>query len=362
MKNLRPFLLISLILLIAGTSFSQRKFEGRVIQVLDGKTVVIDSDSGKITAELQYIEIPEPENPLSKTVRGHLEDLLLDKKVAFHLQGFSFVKMTGQIYLGDVDIAQQMLRDGAAWHLPPGRSSQSKQASDLYDSTQELAKNEKRGIWSNENSNPAGLIRAERFESERKQEQYSREHPTTNSAVNQSSFVETNRREANKRPGKWADVNPKLGNVGALYSGYNAESKTGFLSTGISMVNLSNTGLDERFRNAKLYVDVTYWYKEESSGRTGTFVLTVISENDVAMFTHNQEMLLIIDNGRIAVGRGKRVESRSGDKVFEKLTFNISRSNMEHMAKDVTVMKIADQLLEPQSVRYILYNMLQFST
>ena len=80
------------------------------------------------------------------------------------------------------------------------------------------------------------------------------------------------------------------------------------------------------------------------------------------MFGRNQEMLLIIDNGRIAAGRGLRVESRSGGKVFEKLTFNISRSNMEHMAKDVTVMKIANQVLQPEAIRYILLNMLQFTT
>ena len=84
MKNLRPIVCIVLFLFAAGTTFSQGNFSGRVTEVIDGKTVVIDSGSQKLTAVLQYIEIPENEQPLHKTVQQHLEKLVLGKNVEFY--------------------------------------------------------------------------------------------------------------------------------------------------------------------------------------------------------------------------------------------------------------------------------------
>ncbi|GEM_PF-5328970 len=256
---------------------------------------------------------------------------------SYRARTISHEASSGQLTLNGVDISEQMLRDGAAWHVPVRFSAQPLDEHVRYASQEAAAKKENRGIW-------AGAM-----------------SPSWERSDDEQQASATQRKQI-RPPGKWGDKNPNLGDVGALFSGYNAASKTGFLSTGISMVSLNDAGLDDRFQNAKLFIDITYWYKELPSGRKGTFVMTLISENDVAMFRRNQQMLLIIDNGRVSVGRGKRVESRSGGKVFEKLTFNISRSNIEHMAKDVTVMKIADHLLTPLSIRYTFFNMLQLST
>lgn len=358
MKNLRLTLLISLTLLIAGSGYAQRKFEGRVVQVLDGKTVVIDSSSGKITAEMQYIETPEPESPLSKTVQGHLEELVLDKSVEFRLQGFSFVKMTGQVYLGDVDIAQQMLRDGAAWHLPAGQNSQSKQASDLYDSTQELAKNEKRGIWANENSKPEALVRAENYEKARRADQYAREHPLANKSVTQADFVESARSEKNNRPGKWGDKNPKLGSIGALLNGYNAETRTGYLSTSfLGVRNFEGIDLDH-----KMAVDITYVYKEDDrKGRTGTFVFTLDSTSKDWRFQTANNLILHIGEKETVVGTPRRKTAQYGDMVGERLTYEVSRATIEKMYNggDV-VIRIGKYVIWPdEGFQLLLYNMLQ---
>ena len=338
--------IFAIVVTCAGSGSAQT---GKVIEVLDGKTMLVALDNGSIKIQLDYIDVPEVGQPLNETVRSHLQKLVLGKVVQFRTRLISTGYTISQVTLNDVDISQQLIRDGAAWHLPIRLSGQLPSDHATFQAIQDAAKKDRLGIWAVPNIKPAWEYRDEIS--------YGRTANASNSKSEPTAV-----RRAEKPRGKWSDVNPKLGNVGPIYNGYNAESKTGFLSTGISMVNLNNAAFDERFQNAKLYVDITYWYKEESSGRKGTFVLTLISENDVAMFRRNQEMLLIIDNGRIAVGRGHRLESRSGGKVFEKLTFNISRSNMQHMANDVTVMKIADQVLQPQSIRYILLNMLQFST
>jgi endonuclease YncB( thermonuclease family) len=309
---------------------------GTVVEVVDGKTVVIQTATNRMKAELQFIETPAQGQPMFDAAKEHLRKLVFNKFVSFRPKRIHDDRTSGQLMLDGVDLSQQMLRDGAVWHVPARISAQEKSEFDIYASLEAAAKAEKRGLWVRADLKPSWL---------RRDEELAKQNNSTRSQINRPK-------------GKWGDVNPKLGDVGALYNGYNAASKTGYLSTGIAMVTM-NPSYDERFQNAKLYVDITYWYKEGPTGRTGRFVLTLISENDAAMFRRDQQMLLIMDNARVAVGRGARAESRSGGKVFEKLTFNISRSNMEHMAKDVTVMKIADHLIEPLSVRYIFYNMLQ---
>ncbi len=358
MKNIRPILLFLLVLLIAGSTFAQRKFEGRVVEVVDGKTIVIDSSSGKVTAELQYIETPEPENPLSKTVRGHLENLVLGKSVEFRLQGFSFVKMTGQIHLGDVDIAQQMLRDGAAWHLPPARSSQDKQASDIYESTQQQAKSEKRGIWARDDLRPAALLREESNAAARRQEQYSHEHPETNAPFNQSAFAETNRREAIKRPGKWGDVNPNMPNIGAIYNGYNAETKTGFVTTGFAEVQ----DIGKEDPSHKVQIDVTYVYHEdERKGRTGTFVVTLDSISKDWYFLKSNDLILTIGDKDTVVGKPRRKTAQDGDLVRERLTYEVSRDTVDKMYNGGNAaIRVGKYVIwMTQGAQLLLYNMLE---
>jgi endonuclease YncB( thermonuclease family) len=331
----------------ATSVLAQSYFSGQVIDVLDGKTMSVAVNNGTIKIQLDYIDVPEVGQPLNEIVHAHLKKLVLGKVVQYRARLISDDRSIGRVLLNGVDISQQMIRDGAAWHLPIKLSGQPQSEHASFAELQEAAKKDRLGIWAVPNLKPAWEFRDGITEGRN----------LKFSSSYGSAYV---RNAAKPRPGKWGDVNPKLGNVGALYSGYNAESKTGFLSTGISMVSLNVDAMDERFRNTKLYADITYWYTEsDASGRTGTFVLTLISENDTPLFNRNQELYLISEKGKILVGRGKRAESRSGGKVFEKMTFNVSRANMQLMANDVTVMKVADHLLEPQTIRYIIYNMLQ---
>ena len=238
MKNLRPLLFILLVLLLSVSSFSQRKFGGRVIEVLDGKTVVIEMESGKLTAVLQYIEIPEREQPLYRTVRDHLEKLVLGKTVEFNPHGITAEKTFGQLYVGAMDIAQQMLRDGAAWHISSEASGQDPQDSIVYRQNQEQARGEKRGVWGVENMKPAWQFRAEKIENAKRQQQ------NALSATSITGATWTNAASAkpavNRKPGMWPDTNPSLKNIGALLNGYNAKTKTGYLGTSLLGVTEMN--------------------------------------------------------------------------------------------------------------------------
>lgn len=345
-RHSRLALVLFAIFTLVTAASAQRTFPGEVTGVVDGRTVSIKISSGQINVQLQFIEVPDNVPQIRTMVTEHLRDLAVGKMIEYRPRNIMSDRTIGQLWLNGVDLSQQMLRDGAAWHVPLQLSGQERGEFDAYAATESAAKNEKLGIWSAVDLKPTW----ERV--------VSIQAKNINAPAGMTESLPARKTEK-VRSGKWGDVNPKLGNVGAIFNGYNSASGTGFLSTGISMVNLNNANLDERFQNAKMFADFTYWYKETATGRDGTFVFTLISENDTPMFARDQEMVLIGEKGKIAVGRGKRSESRSDGKVFEKLTFNVSRANLERMTNDVTVMKVADHLLEPQTIRYILFNMLQ---
>ena len=99
LKKLKPviFILIVLILTVV-TAYPQRVFGGTVVEVINGKTVVIELSSGsKLTAVLQFIEIPEAEQPLHQTVKEHLEKLLLGKTVQFQPRRILKSESVGQL-------------------------------------------------------------------------------------------------------------------------------------------------------------------------------------------------------------------------------------------------------------------------
>lgn len=145
MKPIKFILILSLLFIFANAAFAQSRLAAKVVEVIDAKTVVVELQTGKrVITELQYIDIPDREQPLYQTVKQHLQNLVLDKVVEFKPNGVSGSKTIGKIYLNGIDISMQMIRDGAAWHLDNG---QTMEESSLYQSNQDQAKADKIGVW-----------------------------------------------------------------------------------------------------------------------------------------------------------------------------------------------------------------------
>src|SRR4051812_38938418 len=104
-------------------SHAQGFLSGQVVDVLDGKTVVIVIPNGKVTVELQYIDVPV-EGTMGDTVREHLKRMLLEKQVSFRAKSFVGELSISQLFINGTDVSQQMLRDGAAWHMPTDLTAQ----------------------------------------------------------------------------------------------------------------------------------------------------------------------------------------------------------------------------------------------
>lgn len=163
MKTLKITLLTAFLLCLTVSTFGQRRFSGRVVDVPDGRTASVEmSGGGRLTVRLQFVEVPEIGQPLHDTVRDHLKKLLLGQNVLVNPTGINGSETIGQIFLNDVDISQQLLRDGAAWYALPEKSGQDSAESAIYERLEADAKKEKRGIWSIQGIQPAWEFRASR--------------------------------------------------------------------------------------------------------------------------------------------------------------------------------------------------------
>jgi len=140
-----------LVLLIASGSaaFGQARFAGKVIDVVDGKTVIVeDSSQKRFALQLSYIEIPAPEFPIWQTIKDHLQKLVLEKKIEFEVILVEKNTNIAKITKDGTDLSKQMLRDGAAWYQPSRVPAYVNHNSDEYQDLERFARYEKRGLWS----------------------------------------------------------------------------------------------------------------------------------------------------------------------------------------------------------------------
>lgn len=360
---MKTFKMLFLVLAFLTATFSveaQTRFTGRVVEVLNGRTVVIDTDGRKLTAEVEFIEVPEPEQPLHKTVRDHMEKLVLGKMVEFRPHGISSAKTTGQLYVNSVDVALQMLRDGAAWQVPAEKSGQNEGESSAYQFHENQAKAEQRGVWGVKDLKPAWEFRAEKRNREWQARLASEHFGTGGGSDTKNSDGDFSNVVLNKpvRRGPWSDVNPSLKNPGPVFHGYNAASKSGWLSTGLSGVKQIEGVPSDR----DVMCSITYFYKQESEqSRKGTFVFTLVSASDKWRFLQANAVSVMVDEKKVFVGKPKRTATKEGDKAVETLSYEISKAAVEKIVYGGEVeLRVGDYSVIPgQGLQLMLYNMLQ---
>ncbi|MGQ0541125.1 MAG: thermonuclease family protein, partial [Blastocatellia bacterium] len=147
---------------LAGHALAQLRSGGEVVEMIDGKTVIVAIPSGRMTIELQHIEVPEPGQQLHESVKEHLKKFLVGKVVEFQPRTVMRGKTIGRLLLNGVDVSQQMLRDGAAWLSPDSQNGQSQEERNLYKNAETSARKELRGVWGVHGLLTAWEYRAER--------------------------------------------------------------------------------------------------------------------------------------------------------------------------------------------------------
>ncbi|MBK8465650.1 MAG: thermonuclease family protein [Chloracidobacterium sp.] len=334
--------------LFADTVSAQFPIGGQVVDVIDGKTLLVAVPGGKVKVELQYIEVPEPAQDLHDTVKAHLRTLLVGKSVEYRPKTIFTDRAIGQVTIRNLDMSQQMLRDGAAWHMPKESSGQTKAEFDIYASLETAAKNDKLGVWSVPGLTPAWEFRAER---KKIQEQLQYDYAKSPSTTIMAS------RKLPLRP----RGNPSLGNVGALANGYDPQTGRGYIGTSFLKVRELDQSIEA---DQQTSVDISYFYRQgEGNKRTGTYVFSIVSTSKKWRFLTNNNLILTGSGKDVVIGKAKRTSTSDGDDMREKLVYEISRAALERIVNDDEIkLKVGAYLVEPApGLKYVLYNLLQVS-
>jgi len=285
--------------------------------------------------------------------------LILDKYVQVLPQGISQSRTVGQIFVGNVDVSQQMIRDGAAWYAFPEKGGQNSAESAIYQNNESQAKAEKRGVWSNANLKPAWEFRAEK-ETYRKQqekleqEKLAREKAEKDAAeVAQKSLKPTVKKRKKADFQMWNDsrvlITENTKNVGGLMIDYNPVVKVGFVATPQFKIEVL-----DKDSSQMVNVGVLYLYGEdEKKGKQGSYLVGVESESTEWKFLKSNDLIVFADKQKIVIGKAKRSVRENLSSVTEILTYEVKRETIEKVAnaKNVEVKvgdysgKLTDELL-----------------
>ena len=146
MKMQFVIVLAFLISLAPNFALAKDYFEGRVVSVIDGDTIIVlDQNKTEIKVRLISIDAPEKEQPFGEKAKQMLSDLCFNWPVVVKTTSKDqYGRVLGQVYLRDVEITDgnaEMVKRGGAWVY----RRYSTDASLLK--LEEEARIEKRGLW-----------------------------------------------------------------------------------------------------------------------------------------------------------------------------------------------------------------------
>lgn len=342
MKSSKIFFLIFLALIFTQTAFSQLKYGGRAVEVIDGKTLVVETPArNRITIVLQFIEIPEAEQPLYQTVKEHLQKMVLDKTVEFLPRGLTQTRTIGQVFLNGRDLSQQLLRDGAAWYSMTEKESHSSAERELYQLNEGQAKLEKRGVWSIENLKPAWEFRAEKEEIKRQQERAKVEATISQNTVTQTT--QTVRKPPQQRSNAtpfglemWTNTNNSASSNktvnGGLLTGSVPNYGFNYVMTSGNLLNFTSGTEKRRIESRSIYV----YPAEQKRGESG-YVIGFVVESEKYTFADSNTLVITADGQKIALGKAYRLHRELPFSVQELLVYKITSANLAKISDAMNV-------------------------
>ncbi len=144
-----------------------------VTSIIDGDTLIgAGGNKVEIRIRLDGVEAPEPGQALHEIAKQHLSELVLNRQVTLVISSAATgAGVSGRIYLGEIDIGAQMIRDGAAWFDVPHSPVQSAGPSYVYNESEKAARAERRGIWQEDSPTAPWAFRQQQEEARQRQQQ-----------------------------------------------------------------------------------------------------------------------------------------------------------------------------------------------
>ena len=161
---MKRFILIAAVAVLCClcTDVNAASMFGKVIDVSSGDVITIFNLNRPVRVKLVGIDAPEMDQAFGDVARKHLVDLVHDKSVVVEYSGIAADgSVMGRVLLNDADIGAQMIRDGAAWFDPNNQSRLNVADREIYQQSEQAARDERRGLWQAENPTaPWEFVRA----------------------------------------------------------------------------------------------------------------------------------------------------------------------------------------------------------
>lgn len=138
------------LLSIALVALQLAVFKARVIGVHDGDSItVLTSDNRQIKVRLEGIDCPELKQDFGQRTRQATSALCFGKEVRVQQTGKDrYGRALAYVYVGDVCVNKELLKQGMAWHFKKYNSDSGLAA------LESDARAQKIGLWSQPNPTP----------------------------------------------------------------------------------------------------------------------------------------------------------------------------------------------------------------
>lgn len=129
--------------------------QAKVTEIVDGDTMLVQNINRQLKVKLRGVDAPEKDQPFGDVARQHLSDLVLGKIVRVDFSALGTEKdLIAKVYLDQMDVGQQVIRDGAAWFDKEDGMELSALDRSMYVQSEEAARTERRGIWQDSQPTP----------------------------------------------------------------------------------------------------------------------------------------------------------------------------------------------------------------
>ena len=134
---------------------------GRVVGVTDGDTLkILVADQKLLRIRLAFCDAPEKKQAFGSRAKQAMSELVFGKDIELLPHAIDrYGRTVAQVGVDGKDVGEEMLRQGLAWVYERYINEASTEIQDTYRKSQEEAKADKRGLWSDPNSIPPWIFR-----------------------------------------------------------------------------------------------------------------------------------------------------------------------------------------------------------
>jgi endonuclease YncB( thermonuclease family) len=160
----RVLTLVLFLLVGCAPSFGQeRLIEGKVVQVLDGDSIMVeDAQQRQYIIRVAGIDAPELDQDHGKRSRKFLAGLVGDKVVSVSTSRMDRNgELVGRVLLFGRDVGLEMIMAGHAWHYKKFQNEQSERDRQLFEGAELHARKSRFNLWSANTPTPPWEFRKE---------------------------------------------------------------------------------------------------------------------------------------------------------------------------------------------------------